>query len=331
MRLYLIRHARTLPTGPDNREWPLSTDGEVEARQLAEAQFWSDIDVLYSSPEQKALATVRPAAERQGLEIHQDERLREVGRPGEWLDDYDAAVERYLEHLETPPQGWEPAADAQARLVDLVRELAQKHSGQRVALCSHGLALTLYLNTLKGVLGRSFAVWRSLSFGQVAVAEEGRLLLPFGEPSMAGLRVRRVEPEDFEAVSTLLAELGRPKVTEDRRAAAREVFTRHVGSADVESHVVTRDGQPIGFLSMHLRERLNQATMEAWVPDFIVTEDEHGSGAARLLFSRAVEVARERGCHRLVLESGHTRKRAHRFYEREGMTHTGRTYAMHLG
>lgn len=331
MRLYLVRHARTLPTGPDSREWPLSTDGTAEARQLAQAAFWSDIDVLYSSPEPKALATVRPAAEQHGLEIREDERLREVGRPTEWLDDYATAVERYLEEPDVTPQGWEPVDEARARLEGLVRELEQRHRGERVAICSHGLALTLYLVTLEGVLGRPFAVWRPLGFGQVAVAEGGALLLPFGEPSAAGLRVRRAEREDFEAVSALLAELGRPSLPEETRDLAREIFTRHVSSPDVESHVVTRDGQPVGFLSMHLRERLNFPTREAWVPDFIVTEAEHGSGAARQLFGRAVEVAREQGCHRLVLESGHSRTRAHRFYEREGMTHTGKVYVMQLG
>ncbi len=331
MRLYLVRHARTLPTGPDSREWPLSTDGMAEARQLAEAGFWADIDVLYSSPEPKALATVRPAAEQHALQIHEDDRLREIGRPTEWLDDYEAAVELYLEEPDTTPQGWEPVDEARARLEGLVRELEQRHPGQRVALCGHGLALTLYLSTLEGVLGRPFAVWRALGFGQVAVAEEGRLLLPFGEPSEAGLRVRRAEPDDFEAVSALLAELGRPPLMEETRGVVLEIFTRHVSAPAVESYVVTRDGQPVGFLSMHLRERLNFPTLEAWVPDFIVTEAEHGSGAARLLFSRAVEIAREKGCHRLVLESGHTRKRAHRFYEREGMTHTGKVYVMQLG
>lgn len=331
MRLYLVRHARTLPTGPDAAEWPLSTEGEAEARELADAPFWADIDALYSSPERKALETVRPAAERHGLEVREDARLREVRRPAVWIDEYDAAVEHYLEGRGEPPAGWEPAAEARARMTGFFEELEGKHKGERVAVCGHGLALTLYVSTLReSQPGGPFALWRSVGFGQVAAAEGGRLLLPFGEPSAAGLRVRRVTPEDFEAVSALLAELGRPTVTPQTHAAAAEVFERHAESPDVESLLAVRDGEPVGFMSLHIRERLNWTTPEAWVPDLVVTEREHGRGAARLLFERAVEVARRRGCHRLGLESGHARKRAHRFYEREGMTDAGKYFTMRL-
>jgi broad specificity phosphatase PhoE/GNAT superfamily N-acetyltransferase len=330
MPIYLVRHASTIPIGPDARRWPLSPIGEAEARQLAQAAFWKDIDALYSSPEEKAVETVRIAARKHGLEIRLDERLREVRRAPGWADDYHALVRRYLEEPDNPPEGWEPVDTATARMVACIRDIECNHDGERVAVCGHGLAFALLLQTLEGVDASAFATWQRLGFGQVAVAERGQLLLGFGEPERLGLVVRHAEQGDFVAVTTLLAELGRPPVPEEEREAARQLFERHVESSDVESLIVLRDGTPVGFLSLHVRERLNQPTMEAWIPDLIVTESEHGSGAARLLFGCAVDVARERGCHRLVLESGHARKRAYRFYEREGMRETGKTFAMEL-
>ncbi len=330
MPIYLVRHASTMPNGPDARRWPLSQTGEAEARQLSQAALWKDIDALYSSPEEKAVETVRIAARKHGLEIRLDERLSEVRRETGWADDYHALVRRYLDEPDNPPEGWEPVDTATSRMVACIRDIERDHDGERVAVCGHGLAFTVLLQTLEGVDAGAFATWQLLGFGQVAAVEDGRLLLGFGEPERLGLVVRHVELRDFMAVTTLLMLLGRPHVPEEQREAARQLFERHVESADVESLIVLRDGLPVGFLSLHIRERLNHPTMEAWIPDLVVTESEHGSGAARLLFGRAVDIARERGCHRLVLESGHARKRAHRFYEREGMRETGKTFVMEL-
>ena len=53
-------------------------------------------------------------------------------------------------------------------------------------------------------------------------------------------------------------------------------------------------------------------------------------GAARALLDACVAAARERGCHRLVLESGHERAEAHQLYESYGFTHSGRFYGLRL-
>ena len=145
-----------------------------------------------------------------------------------------------------------------------------------------------------------------------------------------GLVVRRVTDGDFEAVTALLEELGRPRVTAATAGAARAIFAAHVSSPDAGSLLAERDNIPVGFLSLHFRDRLNHATPEAWIPDLVVTEREHGSGAGSALLRRAVDLARERGCHRLVLESGYNRLRAHRFYTREGMTDAGKYFVVEL-
>jgi probable phosphoglycerate mutase len=181
MRLYLIRHARTLPTGPDSHAWPLAPEGEAQARALAEAPFWSEIAALYSSPEGKALATVRPAARRHGREVRPDDRLGEARRPAVWLDDYDGAVRRYLAGAADVPAGWEDAEAVRARMRSCLDELAERHRGESIAACGHGLALTLGLLGLAGAPENPFALWTSLGFGTVAVVEDCRLVVPFGD------------------------------------------------------------------------------------------------------------------------------------------------------
>jgi GNAT superfamily N-acetyltransferase len=142
--------------------------------------------------------------------------------------------------------------------------------------------------------------------------------------------VRPLAAADFSVACQLLAELGRPAVTPETEEHVRGVFQQHVAAGDTASLVAHREGRVIGLLSLHFRERLSQPAPEAWIPDFIVTESEQGRGAARALLARAIELARERGCHRLVLESHYHRKRAYRFYEREGFAEVGKCFSMPL-
>lgn len=144
------------------------------------------------------------------------------------------------------------------------------------------------------------------------------------------LTIRRVTPDDFDAVAALLAELGRPEPTAANRDALRQVLERHAASEHTASLLACRGGAAVGVLVLVFRERLNWTTLEAWIPDLVVTAAEHGRGVGPALLREAIAIARDRGCHRLTLESGYQRRRAHRFYEREGMTDAGKYFILDL-
>jgi GNAT superfamily N-acetyltransferase len=142
--------------------------------------------------------------------------------------------------------------------------------------------------------------------------------------AVTAVRVREAEAGDFDAVSALLAELGRPALTPSTIDEARQVYLRHVGRADASSLVAEADdGTLVGFISLEFRDRLNRVSPQAWVPDLIVISGARGTGAGRALLERAFEVARGRGCYELTLESGWARDVAHRFYEIAGMSKGG--------
>jgi ribosomal protein S18 acetylase RimI-like enzyme len=141
--------------------------------------------------------------------------------------------------------------------------------------------------------------------------------------------VRRAIPRDADDVLRLLAELGRPAVADDPRLQ-REVFLDHLVADDVAVFVADEYGRLAGVASLWIRPRLNWATPEAWVPDLYVAEPFRRRGLAQALLDACVREARRRGCHRLVLESGHEREAAHRLYERYGFVHRGRAYGLRL-
>jgi len=145
------------------------------------------------------------------------------------------------------------------------------------------------------------------------------------------MQVRPATASDFPAVCTLLVELGRPAVGDRTRQSCRRRFDTDLADPGAD-HLVAEDdrGETIGFVSLHYRPRLNQASEEAWVPDLIVTERARGTGAGRALLAEAERRARVRGCHRLALESGAARRRAHAVYLAAGMTDDGRYFTKEL-
>jgi GNAT superfamily N-acetyltransferase len=144
------------------------------------------------------------------------------------------------------------------------------------------------------------------------------------------VHVRPVAAEDFAIVSALLAQLGRPEPIDEE--ACRAVYETDLADSGADHLLAVDDaGEPLGFCSLHYRRRLNHPTLEAWIPDLIVAEAARGTGAGRALLEEAERRARERGCHRLALESGYQRTRAHGVYAAAGMADGGKFFTKELG
>jgi GNAT superfamily N-acetyltransferase len=139
--------------------------------------------------------------------------------------------------------------------------------------------------------------------------------------------VREARPEDFEAVTALLEELGRPKAlgTPDE-PVIRDRFAQWLAAPDRFVFVAEEEGNLIGMIDMAMIPRPNFVQPHAWVPDLIVSENTRSRGVGAALLSRAEEVAKELGAFSLALESAHWRTRAHDFYLRQGMTDAARHF-----
>jgi ribosomal protein S18 acetylase RimI-like enzyme len=141
--------------------------------------------------------------------------------------------------------------------------------------------------------------------------------------------VRPAEPRDADAVLALMEGLTRPAVADDP-GPQRDVFLAHLSHADALVYVADVEGEIAGAVSLWFQPRLNWTTTQAWIPDLYVDPDFRRRGAARALLDACVEEARRRGCHRLVLESGHHRAEAHHLYEQYGFRNYARAYALEL-
>jgi broad specificity phosphatase PhoE len=167
---YLLRHALTQPSEDEAALWPLSEAGRRQAVALANHSCWSDITVIISSPEQKALDTARPAAERYGLPLIVDPDLRELRRPPAWYSQelYEQIVARVFAAPQQSVEGWEPAGAVGRRIEAAVASALAGHSNSVPAFVSHGLALTLLLARQRGQSQALWDDWRAIPFAAVA-------------------------------------------------------------------------------------------------------------------------------------------------------------------
>lgn len=154
------------------------------------------------------------------------------------------------------------------------------------------------------------------------------------------IRVRGIRPEgveirpivdddaDFESVTRLLAELGRPAPTEEKLSALRRTYGEHVRRATTGSRLAFLDGTPVGFVSLELRQPFFTSAPQAWIPDLIVTEPARGRDIGAALLDAAFAEASARGAYAAALESGHQRATAHRLYAAAGMSDVGSFFTL---
>lgn len=162
-KIYLIRHAEA--EGNLYRRvhgWYNSLITDNGYRQIAalRGRFAKEpVDAVYSSDLFRTMTTARAIYEPHGLELHTSPSLREIG-VGVWEDRTWGELERvdamrliYFNHsaAEFQVEGGETFAQVQARMLSAVKELAQRHPGQTIAVFSHGTAIRSLLGALRGL------------------------------------------------------------------------------------------------------------------------------------------------------------------------------------
>ena len=78
------------------------------------------------------------------------------------------------------------------------------------------------------------------------------------------------------------------------------------------------EGRYVGMCHGDYFETFWMCGLTCYVSSLIVDEHERGKGYGTMLLDYAVELARQRGCRAITLDSGLPRTAAHWFYERYG-------------
>ncbi|HKC75096.1 MAG TPA: histidine phosphatase family protein [Chloroflexota bacterium] len=176
-KLGLIRHAHVTvdPRVPVD-QWRLSEEGIKAAAALLRDPALAEVQLVYTSPEPKAVATAAAISGRQPLIQVTD--LKELDRTAAgWLSteaEYVAMVAEIFRHPDQSIRGCEPAALAQQRIVRAIDTLVAAHPGRPLAIISHGIVLALYMCHLKRLMMPDPAIWRRIGFPDLALVDPGR-------------------------------------------------------------------------------------------------------------------------------------------------------------
>lgn len=149
-RLILIRHgqseANLTRRFAGNYNAPLTELGKLQAQKSAEyVASHYNVSKVYASDLDRAFATGKAVADRLGLEIIPDARLREIGA-GEWEGmALSEIAEKYSDDHRvwvsdighSAPTGGEKVSALAERVFGAVKEIAEQNDGQTVVLATH--------------------------------------------------------------------------------------------------------------------------------------------------------------------------------------------------
>jgi len=155
--LYLIRHSvrmkrddietynTTQPRIIREEKIILSSEGEKRAEILSKEQELQNIDVLYTSNCVRTLATAKYMMESQNLKAHIDERLdeRRVGIIND-KEVPDWFIRQYKD-IDYKTIGGESMREVRNRFSEVIDEILNKNQNKRIAIFTHGYAITSYL------------------------------------------------------------------------------------------------------------------------------------------------------------------------------------------
>ena len=149
---------------------------------------------------------------------------------------------------------------------------------------------------------------------------------------MDNVTVRTSSGKDIPMLLGLLYDLGRPKPQKDSDIEIfRKLVTKYVKDSDKIILVAELDDMKIiGMASVMYLPRLNQSTLEMYVPELVVLEKYQNHGMGKKLINSCISLAKEKKCHRIRLESGNQRKESHKFYEHLGFEQSALSFTLNL-
>ena len=148
---------------------------------------------------------------------------------------------------------------------------------------------------------------------------------------MENITIREASSKDIPVVLGLLYELGRPKPHNDYDINPFEKLTKtSIADSNKKILLVEFDREIIAMVSIMLLQRLNQTTLELYIPELIVRNKFQNQGIGKKLINSCISIAKEEKCHRIRLESGNQRKDSHKFYKKLGFEQSGLSFTKNL-
>lgn len=164
---YFLRHAETEknPNIPAVK-WSLSKNGLMQAEKISKNEIFNNIDVIFSSEEEKAFQTAEPIAHKLGKKIVRMPEFNEVKRGDNFLtkEEFEKLKREKLEDLDCKKDGGESGREAIERFESAIKNINDAHSEKNVLIVSHGTILALYFAKMTGNFPDIYQRWQIMEF-----------------------------------------------------------------------------------------------------------------------------------------------------------------------
>ena len=128
-----------------NEKIILNVEGERRAEILSNKEELQNFDVVYASNCVRTLQTAKYFLEKQGLKVNIDERFDERRIGYRNSDVYPDWFSRQYKDENYTTFGGESQLQVRERFNEAFNEALEKYKGKRIAIFTHGLAMTFFL------------------------------------------------------------------------------------------------------------------------------------------------------------------------------------------
>ena len=149
---------------------------------------------------------------------------------------------------------------------------------------------------------------------------------------MENITIRESTYDDIPSLLELLYELGRPKPQKDNELETFTKLLKNYMQEDDKKILVAEieNSKIVGMVSIVFLSRLNQNTLEMYVPELIVSQNYRSNGIGKKLINFSIDIGKEKKCHRMRLESGNQRTESHKFYRNLGFENSSIFFTKNL-
>ncbi|MEC0370617.1 histidine phosphatase family protein [Paenibacillus chibensis] len=163
--IYMVRHGESPKTEGNERTRGLTEKGLADTARVSNILRAEGVQTFVSSPYTRAVLTIEGAARDVGKEVIIYEGLKERVFASEENITPDHELYSYLDRMfmepELPLPGDESNAMCQKRSVAVLKEILNTYAGQKIAIGTHGIVMTLMMGYFDDRYGLDFLLQTS--------------------------------------------------------------------------------------------------------------------------------------------------------------------------
>lgn len=144
--IYFVRHAQSRSDDTDDRTRRLTETGKRDSEAVKWVLADRGIEYIASSPYTRSIDTVSGFAELVGLPVNIYEDLRERNACGWHGENFFEFIERQWTDHDFHIKDGECLHEVQERNIKVLNHLLEEHNGKKIAVATHGTALSAILN-----------------------------------------------------------------------------------------------------------------------------------------------------------------------------------------